>query len=336
MFMKTNARQINPPRCKKSAPWEEVQTWKEDPRYIYEQKFDGRRYLLQIRPNNSKQVYLTSRRISVDTNCFVEKQDMVTFIRDTKFPPILYGAVFDGEIMGGKTSSETITHMVKGDVTYQVWDILFWQDVDYRFATWNERHNLLIWLSKHFPAWMKATKVFDNPEGLIRRMGQKRVEGIVRKESNKPYGECWVKAKMEETYDVVVFDYEETNSKAWADKNWIGAVRIGQWRKIKSCAQSSLDKLVPGCKWRSPNRQSFEFVDVGRCSNFDYYHRKLFSENREKYVGQVIEIKCQNRLKSGKFHHPRFVKLRDDKPHWDCTLEVKSCTRLKAENLCCA
>lgn len=326
----TLAHQINPARCKKSIDLSAVEKeWTKDPaQWRYEVKEDGRRYLLQIRPNGAKINYLTSRRVSVVTKEFVEKQDSVPFVRKFQFLEAISDTIIDGEWCGGETSNEVATSLSKGEGYYVYWDVLRYKDVDVRKRPLSARMEMLNRLEYNFPPWMRRIKSFFDPKAGLAYVDIQNLEGLVRKDIHQPYGEGWTKAKRSETHDVIIWGYEKTKSEDWAAKGWIGALLIGQWRKIDQFKRSPVsvsvsDKApVPGVVVRR-EEDLYEFVDCGRASGFTNKLRDKFSKNKKKYQGQVIEIECKMRFPTGKFRHPEFSRLRDDKNPWECIWEPK-------------
>ena len=54
-------------------------------------------------------------------------------------------------------------------------------------------------------------------------------------------------------------------------------------------------------------------LQVGDCSGFDEQLREYITNNKERLLGTVIEVKAQEVLKTGKLRHPRFNRFRRDK-----------------------
>lgn len=319
----TKAHQIKPARCKKSATIDEARKWVMDKVHIYEEKYDGRRYLLQIRPNGSKINYLTSRRESVQTGNFVEQQDKLTAIRDYPFAKNLTDTIFDGEIVGeeGDTSNETATAMVTGKVSYIVWDVLRFQGLDIRNQPLSYRRTVLALLfNQGLPEWIRPANKSNDPQSLLKIVKERDGEGIVRKDTTKPYGEGWTKVKDEQTEDVIMWGTEPTKSADWKAKGWIGAILIGQWKEVNQREFDRADaKLVviwsapsPG-NYRKIGSKYYKFVDCGRCANFTNEVRDAISKKPHTFYGRALEVEYQVRFPSGKFRHPRFLRWRDDK-----------------------
>lgn len=150
----------------------------------------------------------------------------------------------------------------------------------------------------------------EGKEGLI----IKDIEGIYEQKRSKAF----VKMKAHKTYDVVIMGYEEptreytgkeldtwefyegdTPVTKYYYNNWIGAVIFGVWKDGK-------------------------LIEVGRTSGMDEETRRLLSENREKYLGQVIEVEAQGIINkdTGSLQHPRFIQFRPDKSSEMCTFEA--------------
>lgn len=150
----------------------------------------------------------------------------------------------------------------------------------------------------------------EGKEGLI----IKDIEGIYEQKRSKAF----VKMKAHKTYDVVIMGYEEptreytgkeldtwefyegdTPVTKYYYNNWIGAVIFGVWKDGK-------------------------LIEVGRTSGMDEETRRLLSENREKYLGKVIEVEAQGIINkdTGSLQHPRFICMRPDKSSEMCTFEA--------------
>lgn len=69
-----------------------------------------------------------------------------------------------------------------------------------------------------------------------------------------------------------------------------------------------------------PKLDDTHFVmEVCETSGFDDDTRAMFTENRERIVGSVVEVKANGLFHdSGKFRHPRFLRMRPDKSAEQC------------------
>lgn len=322
----TKAHQLKPARCKKAVTFDQAKNeWIRDSFFIYETKEDGNRYLLQVRPNGARQNYLTSRRISVETHCFVEKQDKLPQVRDHKFPESMNDTVFDGEWVGGEDSNEAAHAIANGEGYYVVWDILRYGGQDWRNLALKFRRKRLYEMQVHFPSWMRLITASPDPKDLAEKVESSGGEGMVRKNLQAAYGEEWTKAKKIATYDVIIWGYWETKSDEWASKDWIGALLIGQWQKVepkpgKTIPYDEEEVPQPGML-RNYCGRHYHFVDVGRCSGLTNEQRAEISRRRALFLGRPLEVECNKRFPSGKFRHPRFNRWRKDKNALECLYE---------------
>jgi hypothetical protein len=46
--------------------------------------------------------------------------------------------------------------------------------------------------------------------------------------------------------------------------------------------------------------------------------RKAMTDDPEKFIGTAISVAHMGVMESGKFRHPQFKRLRDDKPATEC------------------
>lgn len=100
------------------------------------------------------------------------------------------------------------------------------------------------------------------------------------------------------------------------------------WRRLKG--EETYDLLVVG-KTRGRNHTKYEGM-LGalvlesangrqvKCSGMTDEQRIDMTNHFEKYLGQIVEVRCQGRGSAGGLAHPRFVCVREDKTEPD-TLE---------------
>ncbi len=299
--------------------------WNDDNDWIAETKLDGSRYLWHIENDRN---YLTSRRISVKTGKYVEKSDCMPHLRDLKLVYNNSGIILDGEIMAPNSwekISSSVTSIVGslperaielqeefGYLEYHIFDILYENNIDCREYPLHLRKNIL-------EEFYKENYLSGNPNIRLiyhvksdKKLFYEQIvddggEGIVLKNLNSIYGKDWIKVKKEETWDVVIIGYKdakEYTEKVSGEKSiskfynnrWIGAIEFGQYK--------------------DGNLKSY-----GYCSGMTEDIRAELSNNKDKYIGQTIEIKAQQRLKSGHFRHPVFVRFRQDKSAKECIIE---------------
>lgn len=157
-------------------------------------------------------------------------------------------------------------------------------------------------------------------EQILREGG----EGIVLKHTQSLYVpgkrpiSNWIKLKAGDNDDVVIlgFDpptkkYTGTDYENWpywengepVSKNyylgWIGSISFGKYDL------------------------SGELVYLGSCTGISDELRKEFTENQDKYVGQVMEIKYMEKTPDGKYRHPNFVRIHPDKNAYECVIEQR-------------
>jgi ATP-dependent DNA ligase len=290
----------------------------DDPHTIVERKLDGHRFKLHICHGINR---LDSRRPSVNGGLYVEKTDNAPAIRD--FPlPDLDGTVLDGELVAGEDSN-SVAHALgshasdaeRSALHYVVFDILFFRGRDVRDRSDAVRRALL---EKCFSSTSLAhapmIRLMPRPASMTPDE-KKRVliealaageEGVMIKDTTRPYGKGWTKVKREARYDVVVMGYappkEKSIKKGQAEatitkraaNGWVGAIIFGQY--------------VDG-----------RLVEFGQTSGMDDATLEDVSRNRDAYIGRVFEISAQERFPSGKFRHPRFERFRDgEKLAHDC------------------
>jgi len=301
--------------------------WTSD-RWVSEPKIDGSRYLMHVGIGGSR---FTSRHESKKTpGMFTEKTDNIPHLRDLlkneNLDVDLSGCVFDGEIIRGgdllSKSSEVTKIMGSlpekaiqiqqdlGFVDYYVFDILYDKGNDIRHLPYESRRNILVdYLSdiadpkKHFNIIPVERQ---DKERFFQEIIEAGGEGVILKDSQAPYAQGWAKVKRKATFDVVITGFEnptqitkkvsgEESTSRFYENGWIGAIVFGQYFQGK-------------------------LIDFGSCSGMDDALREEISLNKEKYLGKVIEIECQERIpKTGRFRHPRFLRFRPDKNLCDCT-----------------
>lgn len=296
-YMKLYPYQFEPATCE--AAWTVEQARAEDlSRYVAEEKFDGQRGLLQIKPMGLNQNFITGRRISVVTGRRTECQDALSFMRDYEFPDSWEDSIFDGEIVGEGISTDVVHQIHLGKAEYRTWDIIRFHSNMCTEWMWAKRHQLLQMLSNHFPPWMKMVETEMDADRCLARVLAKGGEGIVLKRPGAHYGQGWIKVTPIFTYDVVITGYNWSKSEKYGALGWIQSVKIGQY--------------IPDAKGR------LSLIDVGSVSGMNEQLRADISSNHKKYIGRVIRIKAKGRLPSLKFRMPRWDCWREDKNAKDC------------------
>lgn len=313
----TKAHQLDPAGCTKTFTFDQFQTLSDkDLAGLYaDEKFDGRRYLLQVRPNGAKFNYLTSRRKSVVTNLMVEKQDSLPFFRDCAFGP--RDSVYDGELVhpDGGTSHEAATAIAEGTALFRVFDVLRLDGKDLRSSPQSARWWALSQVARDFPDRIYAVPHSKSPRRLLHAVRETGGEGIILKVPTAEYGEGWFKVVSVEFHDVVVIGYEMSDSDKYGPKHWIKGVRFGQWVPINVGEKHFPTTLK---SFRSKDGQCWGLIEMGQTSGFTEKLRAEISANKEKFLGRVMIIKAKGREVSGAFRHPRFHDWHPDKNEKEC------------------
>jgi ATP-dependent DNA ligase len=114
---------------------------------------------------------------------------------------------------------------------------------------------------------------------------------------------------------------------------WIGAIKFGVWKErhlqyFLDLNNGNLDEAkkciaVGEAKGtiREGDKHHWELIEVGQTSGVNDDIREEISNNKEKYLGTVIEVEAQGIInsKTGSLQHPRFKQFRWDKESEQCT-----------------
>lgn len=295
----------------------------QDPNYVYEEKYDGERQLIHIMNDG---IYMTGRRVSTVTGKLPEKGAYVPQLTDFDIPE-LYGTVLDGElihpdgnfdllrsIMGSGTAERAIKLQVEnGFLRYIAFDILYYKGVNVMKLPFRQRRkylekaymdyktyagNYLQIATQYTPELWDIKLLFQDiidrgGEGLMR----KRLDGIYKLCDGSKRSSDIQKLKKILTLDGVVMGYEYGKGKYNKDK--IAKLVMGQYKDGKLVERASFDGFT---------QEMIEDI----------------TQNPDKYIGRVVEIKCNEILKSGKLRHPKFYRWRDDKDPKQCTWDYNT------------
>lgn len=319
--MKTLAHQFEPASCSKTFTFDAFSQLDDTDLdgLVGEEKFDGRRYLFQIRPNGAKHNFLTSRRIGKNSGVMVEKQDSLPYFRDCAFGP--RDTVLDTELVhpDGGTSHEAATAIAKGFAVCRVFDILRYSGNDVRGLPLSERWKILDGLKRVFPDRVDLVPRSKNPRRLLASIRAVDGEGIILKVPSAVYGEGWFKVVSVEFADVVVVGYEMSESEKYGPKKWIKGVQIGQWVDMTLDEAIKTGHRVVETSWS--NAKPRILLQLGQVSGFTEAERARISENREKTMGRVMIIRFKGREASNAFRHPRFHDWHPDKNPYECVVQ---------------
>jgi len=314
------------PMCAATATEDEIKVRMNNPNWIAEEKFDGSRYMLHLENEGNR---LFSRNISTVTNMPIDRAGNVPHITG-KIYKELNGTVLDGEIissnlnfgnvatiMGSGIEKSLAWQAVNGKGIYKVFDVLYYKGEDVKNHLLASRRLILEkivkelnipevqivkWVTTNKEDYYKQIILTPSGEGII----LKDLNGIYVSEYDYRDKDIWVKVKKVKTYDVVIMGFTQpeefsTNSKGvqvinkhFANKQ-IAAVEFGVYK------EGVLTK-------------------VGQAAGINDKQRKFFSDNVDKLIGKVVEVKGNGVLKDA-IRHPRFIRERFDLDPTQCTYE---------------
>ena len=276
--------------------------------WAYEHKLDGSRYLAHF---HDKGITYTSRRISDVTEQYAEyfggKLEHINVIVTGHNETIL-----DGELMSTSAAA------MKGG-PYNVFDILFYKGTDLRGLPLKNRlpfrTKAVEEIKKQHPDVeiheVETIPILD--ANLAREAYVRHVaaggEGFVLKNLDSPYltdsrsRSMWVKWKRQETYDVIIKGFKESDSDKYGP-NGLDTFRHLYGYQYDSGGELVLVSNIPATSWT------------------DAAHRDLRAAGLTNLDGKIAEVGAMERASKGvKLRHPRFIKWRDDKNAKDCTID---------------
>lgn len=109
---------------------------------------------------------------------------------------------------------------------------------------------------------------------------------------------------------------------------WIGNLRLGvliskvDYEKIPKSKRG--ETFAPSqCKMDAELDKDYYLMEVCTCAGYDEEVRADISNNRNEYIGMVVEVKANGIFAdTGKLRHPRWMRFRYDKAPEDCTWEA--------------
>lgn len=282
--------------------WDKLEPLFDDHTWSIEPKLDGWRFLMHL-GNRLPRMYLTGRRVSVQTGRLSEKGECAPNLEPTKLK-IGY-TVIDGEVMPPhgcgfrdlagimnvepQKAHERIEEI--GYPEYHAFDLLFFDGRDVRNEPQSWRYNTLhklIWA-----LWPNHPHVFG-VEGFVKKKLQRYEEwvadggeGGILKNGAAPYGKGWVKVKRYSTLDVIITGFTDAKK--------------GKTGKYEGQIGAAVVSVYAGGK----------IVEVGQVSGMDDATRLDMSEKPKAYIGKVVEIAAQE-LAKDRLRHPRFKRMRPD------------------------
>jgi ATP-dependent DNA ligase len=161
----------------------------------------------------------------------------------------------------------------------------------------------------------------------------------------------WRKLKKYATYDTVIVGFtlpDKTSVKTdgtvsnnrFYDKKWISGVVVGQYIPRKEFDYKKTLHLLKGYRGAHKTYESvinyctshhvringatYQIQPYGVLVGMNDQIRRLMSEKPQDYIGKVIEIGANERFSETRaFRHPRFVRMREDKPPELCVYRAE-------------
>lgn len=198
-----------------------------------------------------------------------------------------------GQVQSAMGSNVDGAARKSGNLVYMVFDLLAYNGLDIRSLTLQERRNAL---EQVLPvsARIRLTPQEEPSEDTHDNFMARGFEGTILKRLNAPYasgqrGKGWQKLKPTREMDCVIMGFKPGEN---GFAGMIGAVEVGQFK----------DGVLT-------NRT--------RVSGMDMKTRVHMTNNQQDYIGMVIEIAYTEMLNDNP-RHPRFKRLRIDKPAMEC------------------
>lgn len=285
--------------------------------YVFERKWDGHqcRLLVGFRPYN----VLLSRRVSSQTGKLAENQDKLPLLRDWNFG-FRKRAVLEGELVHpdpARNSADAAHFIAQGLACFRVWDLIWWDDTYLRAATpLVERqqllHSLLIGVKQHSERRIEVVETYLTFTDAWANVA----EGVVVKPRHGIGTSDWARVLQQHTDDFIICGYADSSAVSYVDKGWIATVEFAQYVPVAMAERLNMLLVkVPGVPLLYEGRY---LAQIGTCSGFTQHIRQQLSENRELYLGSVIQVKYKQRLPSGRLRQPRYDGFRADKAAINC------------------
>jgi len=312
---------------------EKLENAYEDDNYIAELKLDGHRakahFVSPTKPSGL--VRFDSRGTSTETGHFVENTGSLFFLSSLihmgikEFVHEWHGTVFDGEvthpgglyavgsIMGALPDEAMSFQKSNGCATYTVFDVIRIKGKDVTGYPWTQRRK---WLEDLHKRWTAAI----NDERRSAQLGlsafrqgtvdkrafrewaySKGHEGLILKDKTSKYVPAgrswqWIKDKKMTRVSCVITGFTDSTSASFGPKGWIKNIHLSQYK-------------------------DGELIEVGTTSGMSEQIRQYISENKERCMGEVVDVQCQEQLSSHALRHPQFVSFRKDIKAEDCTVD---------------
>lgn len=337
---------------------EKLEALLNDPNYVAEVKWDGSRYLSIIGRFFSRRISDVDGIPVEKSDRVPHLSDHLSLFPGLILDGELYipGKTSNEvtSILGAKADKAIQRQEEQGKLIYMVYDILMYQGEWLIDKPWHERRAIL---ENVFPIvrneYMKCPEyITTNKREFMERVIAEGGEGIMLKNINGKYipgkkpAKNWVKVKTEIDDDVVIMGFKDA-VKEYTGKEietWPYWINPSGEKELVLNTYSVLDEtvidgeqvFVPKQGWVPVTKFFFndwvgavkfgkfneqgDLVELGECSGITESLRKNMSENPDKYIGEVMEIKAMQKTKDGFYRHPQFSRMRDDKNASECLI----------------
>ncbi len=280
------------------------------PDWLHEIKYDGYRAIAAV----------SSDRCRIYTRSGQDWTDKFAPVADALRQLKIKSAVLDGEIVvldeHGRSSFQLLQRSLKdgsGPLTYFVFDILELDGRDLRDQPLKRRKEILRKVLKApYDVIRYSEDVTGHGERVFAQACRLGLEGIVSKESDKPYQsrrtKSWLKVKCtgEEEFVIGGFRRSDKSGRPFASLllgEFVGKELHYRGRVGTGFDAATLDDL--SARFAKLARKTSPFVDAPRAISRDagWVEPRL-----------VAQIAFTERTRDGILRHPAYLGLRDDKP----------------------
>jgi ATP-dependent DNA ligase len=265
--------------------------------YLIEQKYDG--IYIQLVFDDEGKLSLVSRNMKVKDN---EQLESLRLYLEQNLN--LKNSVINGEL-AFSTQAGTEYQKKYGHSKVDVFDILKFKNEELSTFPLLKRKEILHEICEKLNSEyiVEAKYIITKDSKIVKQWFDNIIanggEGLVIKDlndTNYVFGgksNLWYKIKKLIDMDYVIMGYEDSKSEKYGKQGWVKNIICGLY------VDGKLKQKV-------------------RVGSMTEEIRKEISENKNKYIGTVIEVHGFEIFKSGSIRHPSFSRFRDDKNSEDC------------------
>ena len=242
----------------------------------------------------------------------------------------------------------------RGKLKYVIYDILYTNGQWITDKPYHQRREILEHLYHVITTQDPSVEAYleiSNLEKTDKKNFNKRIllnggEGVMLKNVNGKYHPDkkprwnWIKVKTEIDDDVIITGYKDPvrlyegkELESWQywetehgqlylaleGRSEVVSTFIENGIEVEPVTRNYYNGWIGSLVFSKYNADG-ELEQVGRCTGINDKDRSMFTENQDKYLGEVIEIKAMEMTKDGHFRHPNFVRLRPDKNPEECVI----------------